>query len=605
MKKRVALMSIAALLLMSCGGEAKTKEYALGEQVKVQILHTSDLHGRFISYDYADNMPTEGRSLAAVSTAVNRLRKEIPLTFLIDTGDTFQDNANEVFVSTPAQNPMLLAMNKMGYDSMTVGNHEFNFGMPYLMELVKNSKFAVLGANVYDAAGKRLFKPYTILEKGGVKVAVLGIVTPSITIWDRENLAGYTVTMPNDEMEQMWPEVEGQADLIILANHLAMNDESLGNDGFRQLIERYPGADAALAAHAHSVFIEEVGPVVAVEPGWAGRYLSQIIFTLEKTENGFVVVDRQTALLDMAKEVDDPAIVKLTERAHQLILHGDGKNIKGVAEVIGQLSGGPLVPANEIKGIPQAQLEPTALIALINEVQMFYAKADVASVALFREDANLAPGPILRSDVAKIYKYDNTLRSYRMTGAQLKRYMEWSVAYFNTFTPGDLTISFNPAIRIFNYDMFSGVQYDINIANPVGQRIQNLRHPDGRAVQETDSFVVALNDYRAQTTLMTELFPNGEVELIQDFAITHGSEGRIRLLIDRYIREEKGGQITNDFDRTLNNYQLVGYSWNEALRAQIIEQVNAGAIVLPSDGGGRQLNSRALRASDLLPVGTD
>ncbi len=607
MKKIVAVMGVIALMLTSCGGEAKTnnKEYAIGEQIKVQILHTSDLHGRFISYEYADNAPTKGRSLASVSTAVNRLRKEIPLTFLIDTGDVFQDNSNEVFISIPTQNPMLLAMNKMGYDSMTVGNHEFNFGVPYLMELTKNINFPVLGANVYDSTGQRLFKPYTILEKGGVKVGVLGIVTPGITMWDRENLQDYTVTMPNDEMAQIWPEVQGQADLIILANHMSMNDESLGNDGFRQLIAIYPEAHAALAAHSHNVFIEDVGPVVAVGPGWAGQYLSQIIFTLEKTEDGFVVVDRQTTLLDMSGESDDPAIVKLTAKAHQLILHGDGKNIKGVAEVIGQLSGGPLVPADEIKGIPQAQLEPTALIALINEVQMFYANADVASVALFRADANLPAGPILRADVAKIYKYDNTLRSYGMTGAQLKQYMEWSAAYFNTFTPGDLTVSFNPAIRIFNYDMFAGVQYDINIARPAGQRIENLRMPDGRAVRDDETLVVALNDYRAQTTLMTELFPNGEVELIQDFAITHGSEGRIRLMIDRYIREEKGGQLTHDFDRTKNNYQLIGYSWNEELRAQIVEQVNAGAIVLPSEGGGRQLNSRALRADDLLPVGMD
>ena len=168
--------------------------------------------------------------------------------------------------------------------------------------------------------------------------------------------------------------------------------------------------------------------------------------------------------------------------------------------IIGELVGGNLVPENEIAEIPQAQIEPTSLIDLINEVQMYYTDAQVSSAALFNIDANLEPGKIKKSDTSLIYKYGNTLYKVQMTGKQLKKYMEWSANYYNTYNPKDLTISFNENVRGFNYDMFSGVDYQIDISEKPGNRIKNLKWTKtGKEVKDNEVFVIAVNNYRVNT----------------------------------------------------------------------------------------------------------
>ena len=169
----------------------------------------------------------------------------------------------------------------------------------------------------------------------------------------------------------------------------------------------------------------------------------------------------------------------------------NGEARANAEQVVGRLVGGPLAPENEIADIPAAQVQDTALIDLINRVHMYYTGAPVSAAALSVTSANLYPGDIRKCDMALIYKYTNTLYKLRMTGAQLKKYMEWSANYYQTFTPGDLTVAFNPDVRAYNYDMFEGVNYDVNVANEPGHRIENLTWPDGRtpnvrAVTEAD-----------------------------------------------------------------------------------------------------------------------
>ncbi len=143
------------------------------------------------------------------------------------------------------------------------------------------------------------------------------------------------------------------------------------------------------------------------------------------------------------------------------------------------------------QGFPQAAIEDTAMLDLINQVQMYYTDADVSAAALFNEDSNLRAGDIKKSDVSLIYKYTNTLYKLRMTGKQLRTYMEWSAEYYNTYMDGDLTVSFNPDIRMFNYDMFAGVNYEINVSKGTGRRIENLTKKDGTPVLDDDVFIVA------------------------------------------------------------------------------------------------------------------
>jgi 2',3'-cyclic-nucleotide 2'-phosphodiesterase/3'-nucleotidase len=266
-------------------------------------------------------------------------------------------------------------------------------------------------------------------------------------------------------------------------------------------------------------------------------------------------------------------------------------------KVIGVLKGGPLAEENEIKDIPRAQIEDTALIDLINSTERYYSGADVSAAALYTLDANMYPGDIHKCDTALVYKYTNTLYKLKMTGLQLKEYMEWSAKYFNTFKPGDLTISFDENVRAYNFDMFSGVNYEINISKDPGNRIENLTWPDGSPVKDTDEFELAVNDYRANTFLLIpgEIYEEGDCPELVEMDIK-SNIGSIRELIGDYIKNVKGGTITPEYD---NNWKITGVEWDEELHEEAVEKAAKGEIDIPYSEDGRTPNVKSITAEDL------
>jgi len=185
-------------------------------------------------------------------------------------------------------------------------------------------------------------------------------------------------------------------------------------------------------------------------------------------------------------------------------------------------------------------------------------KKQVAAIlaALLDEDANMQPGDICKSDMARIFKYSNTLYKLRMIGAQLKKYMEWSANYYNTFQPVDPTITFDQDIPIYNYDMFAGVRYEVNIANPAGSRIENLTWPDGEPVKDEDEFEIAVNNYRATTQLLAPgtIYEEDDLPELVEMDV-HGEIGGVREMIRDYIVTEKGGVIRPECDE---NWRITG-----------------------------------------------
>ena len=179
---------------------------------------------------------------------------------------------------------------------------------------------------------------------------------------------------------------------------------------------------------------------------------------------------------------------------------------------IGQLVGGDLAPENEIDCLPQPMVQDTALLDFINEVQMYYTDARVSATALTSMTSQMREGTIRKCDMASIYTYQNTLYKLQMNGWQLRQFMEWSAAFFKTWEPGDVTIAFDSSVRYYLYDAFAGVKYDLDISKQPGNRIQNLTWMDGRPVEDDDSFVVAVNNYRATTQLLAyaDIFKEGD-----------------------------------------------------------------------------------------------
>lgn len=584
MKKLKMFLGVLSLVFFS-------NVSSFAKEIDIQILATSDLHGKFYPYDYAINEESKSGSLTQIATAVKKYRTDN--TIIVDVGDTIQDNYSEMFFKDKIH-PMMLAMNEIGYDIWAIGNHEFNYGVENLKNIMKQSTSKVLIGNLYNPDGTSFADSYTIIEKDGVKIGVIGMCTPNITKWDSVNLKDYIVTDPVEETKKIVKDLRDKVDILIATVHMGEENEyDVPNSGANDLVNACPELDLIIAAHEHKLVEETyVNNVLIVENKSSGATMSKVNIVVEKDKFGCKIVDRKAESIKISEYESDKELSKklapYNERAK-----------KEANIIIGELIGGNLVPENEIAEIPQAQIEPTSLIDLINEVQMYYTDAQVSSAALFNIDANLEPGKIKKSDTSLIYKYGNTLYKVQMTGKQLKKYIEWSANYYNTYNPKDLTISFNENVRGFNYDMFSGVDYQIDISEKPGNRIKNLKWTKtGKEVKDDEVFVIAVNNYRVNTHLLSygEIYEEGE-ELPKVLEIdVNGKIGGVRELIGDYIKNVKGGKITPNNPK---NWEIIGNNWDEEKHKKAVQMIREGKIKIPSSQDGRTPNVKSITEDDL------
>lgn len=590
-KKLITALLTAALLLPGCAPIAQAAESTTGEK-EIQILATSDLHGKFVPFDYATNEESTSGSLAQVATLIKEKRNAN--TILVDVGDTIESNSASLFFDETVH-PMIAGFNLLNYDFWVAGNHEFNYGVDTLLKVAKQFNGSFLCGNVYDnSTGKTIGDSYKIVEKDGVKVAVIGYVTPNITRWDADNLKNYKVTNPLDEMKTVVAEAEKEADVIVAALHMGVEGEyDLKGSGAEDFAEAFPQIDVILAAHGHEERNEVKNGVLIIENKNQGQTLTDVDITVKADGNGGYEVTGAKAEISSASGVEADAQMVSALSAY------DARAKADAVTVVGELKGGDLVPETEIPGITQSQIEETAMINLINQVQMYYGDAEVSAAAAFSQSANMKEGEIRKCDNALIYKFDNTLYRLEMTGKQLKQYMEWSANYYNTYKDGDLTISFNEDMRSYLYDMFGGVKYEINISKKPGSRIENLTRMDGTKIKDTDKLVIAVNNYRANSQLLTygSVYSkeNGDTlpKLLEKDVMAGES---VRGMIGKWITEKNNGII---YPVLSGNWKITGNNWNEGLHKRAAELVKAGTITLPSSSDGRTPNVKAVTVDDI------
>ena len=574
--KFMSAVGAATTLLSGCATDEKPQASggATPQTKHLRILATSDTHGMFVPWDYALDAEDPTGSMAKLSTAIKELRDEN--TLLVDVGDTIQDNMADLFLADEVH-PMIACMNVLGYDVGVTGNHEYNYGMDVLRKTVASFNGKVLTGNVKDENGDPVADGHTIIDVAdGVRVGLIGMVTPLIQRWDKVNLEGCSVRDPVDETRAIIDRIRDDVDVLIGVMHMGLDNEfDIPHTGVRDLAEECPEFDLIIAAHQHQLVEgEEVNGVLVVENKYHAQTMACVDLELEPDGDGWKVVDRTSSPVEAASYEPDPEIIELMasydERAKQY-----------ARETIGLLEGGPLVDKSEFEAIPQAVLADSALIDFIHEVQLRYTGADVSSVALSLPDANVEPGPIRRCDVSRIYKYTNTLYTLKMTGAQLKKYLEWSACFFKTLHPGDLTLSFDSEIPLYAFDMFQGVNYQINVAKEPWRRIEGLSWPDGTPVADDDVFVIVTNNYRATTHLLVPdiLFTKDEMPKLLE-ADVQGSLGGLREMIADYIQNVKGGTISPKCD---NNWSIVGIDWDEELHQRAVELVADGTLTLSRD----------------------
>ena len=460
------------------------------------VAATTDVHGRVRGWNYEANRDDLARGLSRAATIVDSVRASAPgRVVLLDAGDLLQGNsltyvAARVAPST-APHPVIAAMNAMHYDAAAVGNHEFNYGVPFLERAVAQASFPFLAANAFRPDGKRGFRAWTVVKRdGGVKVGIVGATTPGSMIWDRDNLKGRLVIRDIvPALRQAVAEVRrAGAEVVLVTMHSGLDGASsydtvatgIPSENVAARVAReVAGIDLIVYGHSH----QEVGDtvingVLLMQPkNWATS-VAVAHLALERTGGHWHVAAKQSRVVQAAGRPEEPRVVAATAAAHAATL-------KWVAEPLGRTA--------VAWRADSARVVDTPLIDFILEVERKATGADLASTAAFSLDASIDSGAITAARMQALYPYDNTLRAIRISGAQLRAYLEQSARYYLTSTDG--TVRVDPAFPGFNFDIVSGADYTLDVSRPAGQRVTRLE-VKGRPVAPTDSFTLALNNYR-------------------------------------------------------------------------------------------------------------
>ncbi|MGL4904579.1 MAG: bifunctional metallophosphatase/5'-nucleotidase, partial [Cetobacterium sp.] len=545
-------------------------------------------------YEYGIDAEDQSAGYAKTYTIVKGLREQNPNLILMDIGDTVQDNSVELFNSLETH-PMVEAMNVMNYDAWVLGNHEFNFEKDFLLRNVKNFKGSVISVNIENEDdGSKFVLPYQIYEVEGVRVALVGGIPPHIPMWEAsapEHFKGLTFEDPMTAVKETLEEIDGKYDVLVGAFHLGRKDE-YGKTGVFDLADAYPQFDLIFAGHEHARYVTDINGTTVLEPGAYGWGVSNGEITVAKKDGKWEIKDimaknietkdvaADSEILDKFKNVHDES----REDANKVVGKVNAKFIERTDYITGE---------DKVTTMPTSQLEDNAIVQLINDVQNHFAQSDVSAAAVFNFGSNLKAGDFKKKDVAFIYKYTNTLMGVNMTGENLLKYMEWSMAYYNQTEPGDVTISFNPKVRAYNYDMFDGISYKVDISKPAGERIVDATI-NGEPVDATKKYKVAVNNYRFGS-LMNLGLATAEDKYYDSYESLQDA-GRIRDLIIKYVGENLNGELNPKVD---NNWSIVGFDQNVPGKDEIIQKIKSGEIVIPKSEDGRTLNIKSININTL------
>ena len=518
-----------------------------GDRVEITILGTTDVHGRIVPWDYY-TAAEEDLGLARVATLVDSIRASNPAVILVDSGDLLQGNPFDYYygvVEPAATHPVIAAMNHLGYDAAAVGNHEFNFGIPALERAIAGAEFPFLGANVFVAGtDSTAFPPFRVVERAGVRVGILGLTTPGSAIWDRANVEGRLEFRDIVESaRRVWPELEQASDVQIAVMHSGLGpgssyDEAATGvppeDAGGALAEALPGLEAIFLGHSHRVVpADTVAGVLVTQAGRWAEALAVVSLALERADGAWRVVDRSATALPTAGVPPDPGLMAEMRPFHERV-------VAYVADTIG------FTP--DVWSASAARVADTAILDLIQRVQLDATGADLSVASAFNPEATLGPGPITQADAASLYAYENTLETIRVTGRQLREYLEYSAKYFHRTTPegalvdagGDADLEVD-SVPGYNFDVVAGVEYAIDVSKPLGERIVDLTY-EGEPVTDEQTFTLAINNYRQGG--------GGGYAMIADAPVVSESAGEVRQLLIDWIAERDTIRRADVYERS-------------------------------------------------------
>src|SRR5215204_912165 len=432
MRNRIPLAIAALSLVAGCastpGGSAE------GASFDLIVAGTTDVHGRLRGWNYESNAADPVRGLSRAATIVDSLRKLAPgRVVLLDAGDLLQGNSLTYVAArvSPAEgpHPVMAAMNAMRYDAAAVGNHEFNYGVPFLERIASQAQFPLLAANTKRPDGSRPFRAWTIVDRGGVRVGIVGATTPGSMVWDRDNLRGRIVVggIVPAVREAVAAARAAGAQLIVVTMHSGLSEPAtydtvatgLPSDNVAaRVAHEVPGVDLIAYGHSHKEMADTTinGVLLMQARNWVQ---SVAIANLRLVRDGgaWRVVSKSSRLVRTAGHAESPAVLAATEPAHRA-------TVAWVTTPIGR--------TDVAWRADSARVVDTPLLDFVLEVQRRAANADLAAVAAFSLDASIDSGAITAARMQALYPYDNTLRAIRISGRQLRDYLEFSARYYVT-----------------------------------------------------------------------------------------------------------------------------------------------------------------------------
>ncbi|WP_246098371.1 bifunctional 2',3'-cyclic-nucleotide 2'-phosphodiesterase/3'-nucleotidase [Saccharibacillus brassicae] len=604
------------------------EESKLSIKANLRVLETTDLHVHMMNYDYYGDRPVLEYGFAQTAALIRQARAERGNVLLFDNGDLLQGNPMGDYVASggileePGRiHPVYDAMNALGYDAATLGNHEFNYGLAYLDLALQGAAFPYTNANLYldgenVPPGSHYLPPYLLLERtiedenGAVhplKVGVIGLVTPQIMNWDKANLEGRLRAEDMVEAAKTYvPKLKQEgADLIVLLAHCGYEDipEAPMTENAVLHLSRVPGVDVILFGHAHKVFPGAafegktgvdlsrgtINGIPAVEAGYAGDHLGVVDLELELTGEGWQVTGSRAEARPVYDLTQAAALARTDEEVTESIREAHEGTLSYIRTAVGETT----EPIDSFFAL----VRDSVSVQIVNDAQRWYLRKQMqgtpyeklpilAAGAPFKTGGRYGPayythipaGPLAVKHIADLYNYPNTLCALLLTGAELREWLEWAAGLFLTIDPrgGDGQSLIDRDFPSFNFDIIDGVTYTIDVTQPAkysascellhpeSARIGDLRF-EGRPVSADERFVVATNNYRAFSTPVAN--PDG-----QRIILSSADENR-QILTD-YIRS--CGRMSPQAD---NNWSLTGVP--AGLRVELLSSPDARAGGLP------------------------
>lgn len=568
---RIILLWIALTIITSCS-QTRT----------IHILQTTDLHGAIFPYDFVNN-ESKTTCLAQVYSYVKGVRSQHSnAVILLDNGDVLQGQPivyYSNFIDTIKPNIVSQTLNFLGYDAATVGNHDIEAGPEVYRKVEKEFNFPWLAANITSTTtGKCAFTPYTIIERNGVKVAVIGLITPSIPKWLPKQMWADMEFEDMVESAMKWIEIvktNEKPDIIIGLFHAghdytyggATKDEPKNENASLLVATDVPGFDAVMIGHDHDTYMKKIqnidgDSVLIIDPASSAKYVSHLTIKVKKNLIGKTTAKTITGeLVNMRDYLPDSSFMSTFAE--------DFNSTKAyVNQIIGH--------CEQDMSSDWAYFEPTAFIDFIHKTQFVFTGADISFVAPLSFVTTINKGDITISDMFKLYKYENFLYTIWLTGEEVDRYLEYNVAqWFNTMeTSNDHLLNFktNPdgslamnkqgkvqlAYNYYSFDSGAGIIYTIDVTKPAGQKVNIVSMANGTAFDPNKRYKVAINSYRGSGGgghLTTGVGLSHEELLNRQIAST---DRDLRYCITEYITNEK--RIN---PKLLNTWKLIPEEWTK------------------------------------------